>query len=190
MTVSQLVQALPCTVFHLADGQGAISGVYCGDLLSWVMGRAEAGQVWCTIMSNQNVAAVAALNDLAAVLLTEGVKPDEALLEKAKAQQITLLGTTLSTYAAANALHAALSRLDTPLSSPNFRPEASLFSPNFRPEARLAPPSSDPFSTQVRPEVDPSLTQVRPDFDPSLTPSSTPSEADPSSTPSDHEAGI
>lgn len=170
MTVSQLVQALPCTVFHLADGQGAISGVYCGDLLSWVMGRAEAGQVWCTIMSNQNVAAVAALNDLAAVLLTEGVKPDEALLEKAKAQQITLLGTTLSTYAAANALHAALSRPDAPLSSPNSRPEAP-----------LAPPSSDPFFTQVRPEGDPLLTQIQPEGDPSLTPSL---------TPSDHEAGI
>lgn len=104
MTVETLIQALDLTIFHPGDLTRSVSGVYCGDLLSWVMGKTQPDQLWCTIMSNQNVAAVAALNDLSAVLLTEGVTPDEALLEKARSQNITLLGTSRSTFAAAGAL--------------------------------------------------------------------------------------
>lgn len=32
-----------------------ITGVYIGDLLSWVMGRAQSGDAWITIMSNANI---------------------------------------------------------------------------------------------------------------------------------------
>ena len=75
-----------------------VEGGYCGDLLSWVMGRAPAGGAWLTIMSNVNVAAVAALADTACVVLAEGVVPDPPLLDRAKAQGITLLGTGLSVF--------------------------------------------------------------------------------------------
>ena len=109
MTVQQLIQRLDLTVFHLEDGSRPISaGGYCGDLLSWVMGRAPAGGVWLTIMSNVNVAAVAALTDVACVLLTEGVSPDGSLLQRAQAQGVSLLGTPLSTYECAVALAKAL----------------------------------------------------------------------------------
>lgn len=99
MTVQDLIDAIPLTVFHLDDPDRPVTGGgYCGDLLSWVMGRAPADGVWITIMSNVNVAAVAALTDVACVVLAEGVVPDAPLLDKAKAQGITLLGTGLSTY--------------------------------------------------------------------------------------------
>ena len=104
MTVADLARTLNLTVFHSGELERDITGCYCGDLLSWVMGRAQAGEVWCTIMSNQNVAAVAVLSDVACVLLTEGVLPDEDLVKKAQVQGITLLGTSLSTYRAAAAL--------------------------------------------------------------------------------------
>ncbi len=98
MTVQGLIDAIPLTVFHLDDPDRPVEGGYCGDLLSWVMGRAPAGGAWLTIMSNVNVAAVAALSDAACVVLAEGVIPDPPLLDKARAQGITLLGTDLSVF--------------------------------------------------------------------------------------------
>lgn len=108
MTVAELTKKLELTVFHFGETERDITGCYCGDLLSWVMGRAQAGEVWCTIMSNQNVAAVAVLSDVACVLLTEGVKPDEDLMKKAQVQDITLLGTERSTYQIAGAISGLL----------------------------------------------------------------------------------
>lgn len=98
MTVQELIDALSLTTFHLDDPDRPVEGGYCGDLLSWVMGRAPAGGAWLTIMSNVNVAAVAALTDVACVILAEGVVPDPPLLERAKTQGITLLGTQLSVF--------------------------------------------------------------------------------------------
>lgn len=98
MTVQGLIDAIPLTVFHLDDPDRPVEGGYCGDLLSWVMGRAPADGAWLTIMSNVNVAAVAALADVACVVLAEGVSPDPPLLDRARAQGITLLGTDLSVY--------------------------------------------------------------------------------------------
>lgn len=98
MTVQGLIDATPLSVFHLDDPDRPVEGGYCGDLLSWVMGRAPAGGAWLTIMSNVNVAAVAALADVSCVVLAEGVIPDPPLLDKARAQGITLLGTDLSVF--------------------------------------------------------------------------------------------
>ena len=69
MTVNELISALELKTFFLEDGDRDIDGAYCGDLLSWVMGKAPADAAWVTIMSNQNVAAVAALSDAACVIL-------------------------------------------------------------------------------------------------------------------------
>ena len=108
MTVQQLADELNLTVFHLDDSARTVGGGYCGDLLSWVMGRAPADSAWLTIMSNVNVAAVAALADVACVILTEGVIPDDALLNKAKLQGVNLLGTELGAYECAGKLSGLL----------------------------------------------------------------------------------
>ena len=98
MTVQQLIDALSLSVFHLDDPDRPVTGGYCGDLLSWVMGSAPADGAWLTIMSNVNVAAVAALADVACVVLAEGVTPDPPLQSRAETQGINLLGTELSVY--------------------------------------------------------------------------------------------
>lgn len=71
---------------------------YCGDLLSWVMGKAESGCAWMTVMNNVNVAAVAVLRDVSCVVLVEGVKPDANLLARAEMEGIALYGTELDSY--------------------------------------------------------------------------------------------
>ena len=98
MTVSQLIEKLELTVFAAPEADREVVGGYMGDLLSWVMGRAQPGDAWLTIMSNQNVAAVAALSDVACVILTESVNPDPDLLKKAQMQGINLLGTDKSSF--------------------------------------------------------------------------------------------
>lgn len=104
MTVQELIHSMELTVFHLAQPERPVTGGYVGDLLSWVMGRAGQDCAWLTIMSNQNVAAVALMAEVSCVVLTEGVKPDEALRQRAEQQNINILGTKLSTFDAAAVL--------------------------------------------------------------------------------------
>lgn len=99
MTVREVQNALSLTPFLLPDPEAVVTGGYAGDLLSWVMGRAQAGDAWLTIMSSLNVCAVAVLTDAACVILTEGVQPDADLLSRAELQGINLLGSSESTFA-------------------------------------------------------------------------------------------
>jgi len=108
MTVQDLTAALSLTTFHLAEPEREVTGGYCGDLLSWVMGRAPGDCAWLTIMSNGNVAAVASLADVACVILCEGVRPEEDLLNKARTHGVNVLGSEGGVYDLSVGLAAAL----------------------------------------------------------------------------------
>ena len=108
MTVDAMVSKLGLRPLCLPDPDRTVGGVYIGDLLSWVMGRARADDAWITIMSNMNVAAVASLTDVSAVLLAEGVTLPDDVLAVAKDKGINVLSTELSAYEAAVLLHSAL----------------------------------------------------------------------------------
>ena len=101
MTISKLCSVLDAKVLSLPDDTREIKGVYIGDLLSWVMGRAQCDNVWITIMSNINVIAVASLSDVSCVLLAEDVTLDDDVLATAKEKGINVLSTSLSAYDAA-----------------------------------------------------------------------------------------
>jgi hypothetical protein len=89
MTVKELSEKLNISVVTLPDAEREIRGVYCCDLLSWVMGRAKADDAWITIMSNSNIVAVASLADTACILLAEGVELDENVKTIAEAKGST-----------------------------------------------------------------------------------------------------
>ncbi len=108
MTVAELKDALSLTEFCMPSPDSPVTGGYVGDLLSWVMGRANRGDCWITIMSNVNVAAVALMADTACVVLSEGVIPDALLLEKAAAQGVNLLGSSKSTFQLSGQIHSLL----------------------------------------------------------------------------------
>ena len=78
-----------------------VDGVYIGDLLSWVMGKAESDNVWITIMSNLNIVAVATLADVSSIVLCEGVLLDSDVLALAESRGVNVLSTELSAYDAA-----------------------------------------------------------------------------------------
>ena len=108
MTVTELMKKAGFTAAALPDGDREISGVYIGDLLSWVMGRAQSGDAWITIMSNQNIVAVATLADTACILLAEEVQPDEGVAALAEQRGINLLCSPYSAYDTALRLRDAL----------------------------------------------------------------------------------
>ena len=48
MTVKELANVMALQEFCLPEPGRRVSGGYVGDLLSWVMGRAKAGDAWLT----------------------------------------------------------------------------------------------------------------------------------------------
>ena len=110
MQIGEMAEALGWKLLtENTDTTREVKGCYCGDLLSWVMGRAREGNVWITIMSNRNVPAVAALCDAACVVLAEGVQPDEGMAALAAEKGVNVLLSAHSAYETALRLHAALS---------------------------------------------------------------------------------
>lgn len=98
MKISDLIRALSLKALALPDAEREIEGVYIGDLLSWVMGRAESQNVWITIMSNINIVAVASLADIACVLLAEGVELDPETCEIAEQKGVNILSSPMTAY--------------------------------------------------------------------------------------------
>ena len=98
MTVKALADLELFTPIILSEPERDISGVYIGDLLSWVMGRAESGNAWITIMSNLNILAVASLADTSCIILAEGVKLEEEVIETAKQKNINIISAHCSIY--------------------------------------------------------------------------------------------
>lgn len=98
MTVEQLISQLEPQVLSLPEGKKTVRGCYTGDLLSWVMGKARAGNVWVTIMSNINVPAVASLADVSCVIIAENARPEDDVIAMAEARGVNLLLMPDSAY--------------------------------------------------------------------------------------------
>ena len=98
MTVKDLIERLSLEEITVADYDREVTGGYAGDLLSWVMGRAQDGDAWVTIMTNINVVAVASLADVACVVLAENVPVDAQVVQTATAKGVTLLRSKASAF--------------------------------------------------------------------------------------------
>lgn len=98
MTVCELSVSEGFSPAVICDGQREITGVYIGDLLSWVMGRANSGDAWITIMSNINILAVASLADTSVIVIAEGVHLDEEVIKTAKEKEINIIYSSFSTF--------------------------------------------------------------------------------------------
>ncbi|MGN1343963.1 MAG: hypothetical protein ACI4U3_05245 [Traorella sp.] len=75
-----------------------ISGVFVGDLLSWVMGNSEPNQVWITVQAHMNIVAVAALKEISCLVIAQSAEVEDAVLQKAIEEDITLCRCDLSAY--------------------------------------------------------------------------------------------
>ncbi len=82
-----------------------VVGGYASDLLSCVMKSAKKDYLWITLQSHVNVVAVASLIGLAAVIMTEGNRPDQETLNRAESEGVVLLLTPRTTYSVVGDLH-------------------------------------------------------------------------------------
>lgn len=98
MTVTELAEKTGFSALTIPCPDKEVKGAYVGDLLSWVMGRAEACNAWITIMSNVNVLAVASLADVACVILAEGVTLESELAMSAQEKSVNILSSPLPSY--------------------------------------------------------------------------------------------
>lgn len=99
MTVRELGERLGCTVLAGESGCAReVTGCYIGDLLSWVMGRAQSDTVWITVMGNVNAIAVAKLADISCILLCEEASLDDDAKIQAEANGIPVLVSSQPAY--------------------------------------------------------------------------------------------
>jgi len=105
MTVKDLQEAIGASLACGSAGLSKeLSGCYIGDLLSLAMSKVQEKNVWITIQTNINIAAVATLTEAGCILLCEGFSPDENTAEKAEAEEIPILCSELSEYELAGKL--------------------------------------------------------------------------------------
>jgi DRTGG domain len=71
---------------------------YISDLLSCVMAGANPQSIWVTLQAHINIVAVGALKEVAAIIITEGARPEDSTLQKAEEEGITLLATPLPSF--------------------------------------------------------------------------------------------
>lgn len=98
MTVNDLLKSGCFAAAALPSPDKTVEGAYVGDLLSWVMGKADYGNAWITIMSNVNVIAVASLTDVSCVILAENVIPDDEIKSLALQKNVNILTSQLPIY--------------------------------------------------------------------------------------------
>lgn len=101
MTVKELIEDKNFDLVCGGKDKKEISKPFCCDLLSFAMSKAPAGSAWVTVMGNVNTIAVAALSEVACVILSEGVELDQAAVEKAMEHEITVVKTKLPSFDAA-----------------------------------------------------------------------------------------
>ena len=99
MTVSEIAKNMNLT-YYAGEGlaEKSAKGCYIGDLLSLAMSKVQMNYVWITIQTNVNIVAVASLADAACIILADGCIPDEKTVERAKEQEIIILGSEMSAY--------------------------------------------------------------------------------------------
>ena len=84
-----------------------VTGGYTSDLLSDVIAHSRKGNVWITIQTHPNIVAVAAMKELAGIILTGGRKPDAETIQKAEEEGIPLLVSPLFTFELVGRLYQA-----------------------------------------------------------------------------------
>jgi len=108
MKVSDLARQFDLVGAGGSDGmEKEITGGYCGDLLSDVMGNSPFGCAWLTIQVHQNIVAVAVLREMAAIIICGDNRPDEETREKADQEGIPVLLCPLNSFELAGKLNAA-----------------------------------------------------------------------------------
>ena len=98
MKVNELSEKIGLTVLTMPNPNMEVHGGYTGDMPSWVMGRANPGSLWITIMNNENILAVASLLELSGIVLVDGSNMSDDLIALAEKKGINLFCSEKSAF--------------------------------------------------------------------------------------------
>jgi len=100
MTVQNLIDEFSLEVLCGGEyaAQKEVTGGYCGDLLSWVMSKANEGDCWLTVMGNVNSIGVAVMTDVACILLTENAAFDDDAKLRAEQNGVIVLRSSENAF--------------------------------------------------------------------------------------------
>lgn len=111
MKLKNIVTRLDLKVLAAAENlDKEVTGGYTSDLLSDVIGNADANNLWITLQTHHNIIAVAKLKDLAGIILVNSRQPDEETLQKAKEENIPLLQTDSMAFTISGKLYELIGR--------------------------------------------------------------------------------
>jgi predicted transcriptional regulator len=106
MRIADIVNSLKMEVKtgqELLDRE--VTGGYVSDMLSDVIAHAHEGDIWVTLQTHLNIIPVASMNNISAIVIVNGRTPDEDTLEKAKDEQVPILGTEMTAFQVVGELH-------------------------------------------------------------------------------------
>jgi serine kinase of HPr protein (carbohydrate metabolism regulator) len=75
-----------------------VRGGYASDMLSCVMKGGGKDVLWVTLQFHLNVVAVAGLLEMAAIVITEGNRPEAETIARAEREGVVLLATPRTTF--------------------------------------------------------------------------------------------
>jgi len=105
MVVQEIAEKLGLKVLS-AGANPQVTGGYVSDLLSDVIANAEEGCLWITVQRHLNIVAVAQLKKLAGIIISSGIEPEAAVLERARQEGIFVLSAQADSFNTAGTLYA------------------------------------------------------------------------------------
>ena len=110
MKVKEMIEKLNLTLLTKDVSEDAlyadVEGGYASDLLSNAMGQAQPGMVWVTMQGHQNVAVVASLIGLSAVIVAGDGPVANDTLHKANLNDVVIAATEESAFDVVGKLYA------------------------------------------------------------------------------------
>ena len=99
MTVKEVADIIGASILtKQADTEKQVKEGYTCDLLSWVMAHGREGMAWTTVQTHMNVIAVASLHDMSCVIIPEGIRMEDDVVEKADEEGICVLSSSLTAF--------------------------------------------------------------------------------------------
>jgi hypothetical protein len=108
MNLSEMIGTYSLAVYAPpADGEIEVEHGYASDLLSDVIANAGKDCVWVTMQTHANIIAVAALKDVAAIVIVSNHKPADDTIKTAKQKGVCVIGTGMTTFETCGRLYTA-----------------------------------------------------------------------------------
>jgi len=108
MNIHEAASAVDAEIVQGSFQESELTGGYTSDLLSDVMGHAQAGQILITIQAHRNTVAVAGLIGAPAVVICNGRPVPEDMIDAARDEGIAILRTDFNQYEVSGRLYRAL----------------------------------------------------------------------------------